>query len=73
MFDGVGLQTGVLTAASVAPQPQQHCRAVVLQAHSEGPFWLLSGAALLPFLPCMPQDLTKPNDLKLFALQLEQT
>lgn len=63
VFDGMSFQAGVLTAVSVAPQPQQHCRAIVLQAHLEGPFGLLSGAVALPFLPCMPPYLEKDNSM----------
>lgn len=50
MFDGLCLESGVLAAVSIAPEPQQHCRAVVLQADLKGPFRLL-GRASLPILP----------------------
>ena len=51
MFDGLSCQAGVLAAMSIAPKPQQHCRAIVLQADLKGPFRLLCRASLA-FLPC---------------------
>ena len=41
VLDGVRLQPRVLTAVGVAPQPQQHSRAAVLQGHFKGPLGLL--------------------------------
>ena len=51
MFDGLSLEAGVLAAMGIAPKPQQHCRAVVLQGDFKGPFRLLCRARLT-VLPC---------------------
>ena len=51
VLDGLSLEAGVLAAMGVAPEPQQHCRAIVLQADLERPFGLLCRAGLA-FLPC---------------------
>ena len=59
VFDGLSCQAGVLAAVSIAPEPQQHCRAVVLQADLKGPFRLLCRASLV-FLPCKTTTKSKP-------------
>ena len=59
VFDGLSLQAGVLAAVGVAPKPQQHCRAVVLQADCIRPLRLLYWTSIA-FLPCETTLRLKP-------------